>query len=322
MPDGMTSDSALFVAVRSIAEAVQRGAAAAEVEQAVRTCFPLTRTASTAERQRVLAELGPVLRGAAAESAVLVGYLCGALLEDGVPPSAVEAPLVEVYLELARRAHSGDAAACELIGRASAPAIAVLSASPRARSLGRPLTELLAPLAAEQRATSDLAALAAVLDDEPYVALEPATLRGVRGRFSGLADIAQLHVLLMARFPRPAGAAPRVADEVVQNALGLGPRDLSEVVSASFTLYSYRAARGQELARESVHLLWNEQPPTSIPSFEGARAILLDAPPRYARSWRAQRRFLHLRAELHIDDELGESEVRELLEQMTRAARS
>ena len=66
-----------------------------------------------------------------------------------------------------------------------------------------------------------------VLDEEPYVAIEPATRTGIVGRMSGIVENFQLNTLLMDEFPRD---EPRVSKEAVAVARGgrvarLGGRD-------------------------------------------------------------------------------------------------
>jgi len=343
-----SASSPLFDAAREIVTQARSAAAPAQVEQAVRACFPLALSAAPAEREALLDMLAPALDVPVLEHAVLVGYLCGALIEDGVPAASVEQPLVRRYLEFARRArkfydalHAGSGsdvndaqdeaqvarrlpeeyAAYQLLARAAAPGVAVMAASARARASGRALAELLLPLSATLPATRDIAALALVLDDAPYLALEPSSLTGIRGRMSGISENAQLQVLLMAAFPLSPAAPARVSEEAVQNARGFGPQNLRQTVSAAFTLHAWTAAQMHGLNNDEKHVLWNEARPASIPVFEGARVVLL-GPPRYARSWAAQREFNRLRAELTVDALLNSDEVSAILLRMSEAERS
>jgi hypothetical protein len=137
---------------------------------------------------------------------------------------------------------------------------------------------------------------------------------------TGISDNAQLHVLLMDVFPRSAGMPPRVSAGAVQNARGRGPQHLREVVTGAFTLHDFQALRADHsLSGEDAHVLWNEARPAGIPECEGFRVILL-GPPRYERTWAAQREFARLAAELHVGEILGPDAVASWLEKLARAA--
>jgi hypothetical protein len=258
---------------------------------------------------------------------VLVGYLCGALIEDGISARSVEAPLIARYLELSRLAgeffaaaqRAGEDAATrslphahaayQLLARSAAPCISLLCSAASARKLAAPLLDVLTPLSRTVPAARALCDLARVLDDATFVALEPSTSRGIRGRMTGIADNAQLHVLLMNAFPREQGTPPRVSERAVQNARGIGAPNLDELVTGAFTLYSWQAlSSDHSLSGADAHVLWNEARPVDIPEFEGQRVILL-GPPRYERTWPAQREFARLGAELIVDEALTASAV-------------
>jgi hypothetical protein len=336
-----TLPAALHAAALEVLRQVSESACPAGVERAVRECYPHTRDLAPEGRAELLALLSPALESRHAEHAVTVGYLCGAMVEDGCPSGAIEAALIQCYLGLAERARRlfdasrahvaavggefteqdldealgwaaeqlpDEHAAYRLLARAPQPAITVLSASASARRLARPLAALLAPLADELTAARDLVRLALVLDDEPYLALEPATHRGLRGRMSGISDNGQLQVLLMDVFARAHGEPSSASEAALRNARGEGPQDVDEVVEPSFALYDWRAARPGGLSTGDEHVLWNEAAPADIPLLDGERVLLLGAA-RHRRSWLAQRQFDMLRAELDVEAVLERAEV-------------
>ena len=68
----------------------------------------------------------------------------------------------------------------------------------------------------------------------------------------------------------------------------------------------------------SANWVWNEGIPEDIPVFEGRRVVLL-GPRSYPRSWRAQRTFNLLPAELAIERRLTAAEARDWLQRMLAA---
>ena len=107
-----------------------------------------------------------------------------------------------------------------------------------------------------------------VLDEEPYVAIEPATRTGIVGRMSGIVENFQLNTLLMDEFPRD---EPRVSKAAVAVARGNGPQQIDETVTGVWNLYSYGALLpGGELAEATDRAyadtwIWNEGMPADIP---------------------------------------------------------
>src|SRR6478752_5455304 len=102
----MTSDALLLEAARSLVVTAGSAESASELESAVRAFFPRTQLASDAERAEVLATLAPALRLADEERAVLVGFLCGALVESGAPSEAVAPSLLECYARIIKKART------------------------------------------------------------------------------------------------------------------------------------------------------------------------------------------------------------------------
>ena len=196
------------------------------------------------------------------------------------------------------------------------PLMAALAASPDARAQMRGLRELAAPLSERHEGAFFLDAMLGVLHQEPILVLEPARGRGFVGTFSGIADNAQLHALLMAHYPDGARKFPRQALPIFD---GSGEQTREINVESNWNLYSYGALDRQghikdELA-DSQHWLWNEDSPIEIPKFENYRVIVL-GPSSYTRGWKAQRLFAPLKASIDIDRELDAGDVAAWIERL------
>ena len=189
-------------------------------------------------------------------------------------------------------------------------AIALLSVDPPARAEAGDLAEVAEKIEEVHEAGGWLRAMLTVLDEEPYVAIEPATRTGIVGRMSGIVENFQLNTLLMDEFPRD---EPRVSKNAVAVARGSGPQQIDETVTGVWNLYSYGALLpGGELADAADRdyadtWIWNEGMPADIPVLDDHRVILL-GPASYERTWPAQRMFLKLPARLTAEL-LSESEL-------------
>ena len=64
--------------------------------------------------------------------------------------------------------------------------------------------------------------------------------------------------------------------------------------------------------------IWNEGTPEDIPVFKGRRVILLSKA-SYQRSWRSQRMFANLKADLEIERELAREEIDDWLQEILLA---
>ncbi len=179
-------------------------------------------------------------------------------------------------------------------------AIALLSVDPQARAEASELAPVAERIEEVHEAAGWLRAMLTVLDEEPYVAIEPGTRTGIVGRMSGIVENFQLNTLLMDEFPRD---EPRVSKAAVAVARGSGPQQIDETVTGVWNLYTYAALRpGGELPDATDRdyagtWIWNEGMPADIPVLDGHRVILL-GPAEPVRSWPAQRMFLKLPARL------------------------
>ncbi len=179
-------------------------------------------------------------------------------------------------------------------------AIALLSVDPAARAEASELAPVAEQIEDVHEAAGWLRAMLSVLDEEPYVAIEPSTGTGIIGRMSGIVENFQLNTLLMDEFPRD---EPRVSREAVAVARGSGPQQIDEDVTGAWNLYTYGALMPggalvdpSDLAYSDTWI-WNEGMPADLPVLDGHRVILL-GPASPVRAWPAQRMFLRLPARL------------------------
>jgi hypothetical protein len=180
-----------------------------------------------------------------------------------------------------------------------------------------------------------LSVLLGVLDDEPFLVLHPASLRGFRLRVSGVADNFQLHTLLadtLVKSPlssligRLKGSGPglpgkRPPPEAAAVARGDGPQELGQASHGLWDMYDWHALQSDGTLPKtvpSVNWIWGEGAPADIPLFGKDRVVLLAAP-SYGRSWNTARCFPSLRAGVVVEETLSAAAVRELLMKMGQA---
>ena len=187
---------------------------------------------------------------------------------------------------------------------------------PDLRSESQELAKLLSSFSHCHEGGHWLAAMLAVLDDEPLLVIEPATRRGFRFRMSGVGDNFQLHMLLMDELDN---AIPADAAAVAR---GDGPQVSEAIVIGKWNLCTWQAvdADGRLNDADSDAWIWGEGTPADIPVFEDDRVVLLGVP-SYERSWRAQRSFDLLRARLEHVETLSPEQVDERLQRMAAAKR-
>jgi hypothetical protein len=206
------------------------------------------------------------------------------------------------------------------------PAIDMFSISPEARAEASYLTSLTNKLAPYQNGSHWLDIMLKVLHEESVLVIEPAKNLGIVGRMSGIAGNFQLHVLLMDVFPQRLWLqSPRVLPHITELARGNGPQQTDDIVSGQWNMYCWQALQ------PNLHLpdpkkwpsdeqwIWGEGLPADIPVFDGHRVVLL-GPPSYLRTWRSQRLFENLSANIEIVKKLSRSEVQQWLRRMTKEA--
>lgn len=204
--------------------------------------------------------------------------------------------------------------------------VQLCSDSPEARVALRDLQDPLARAAEELEGADWVSMIIGVLDDEPFVAIEPATGRGLIGTLSGIVDNFQLHTLLMDALPEQGRwgrrAKRRVSESAAAIARGDGPQESDETIAGAWNLYSYAAWRDGRLPDGDLEAratwIWNEGTPADIPLLDGHRVILLGEP-AYVRTWPAVRLFPELRASLDARD-LEAAEIETWLERIGQAS--
>lgn len=184
-------------------------------------------------------------------------------------------------------------------------AVACLSRSKSARSVARARRGLLEK-AVQCAASSYIASMLAVLDDEALLVIHPSARKGFRISMSGVADNFQLQVIL-AHLLIGSGHLPGrpPAPAVVATALGTGPQQASDHVAGWWDMLSADAldeslgVAADLFKADASFIIWGEGRPSDIPPFNGVRTLVLK-PATYARFWPSQRLFDGLRAEVEV----------------------
>lgn len=332
----------------------------ADMRAAAQSLLNATARGTAPQGNAALSELAAYISLDDLSRAAFVALVCGALVENGCDPSAFSQPLTRrLHSLLESSARLADAclarmpkaegekddptevfentrqmvcgampvenAAWEALNQFWRPGIAVLSISPSARAEARGLRDLAAKIADHHEGGHWLRLMLSVLDNEPFLAVEPARRLGILGRMSGVVDNFQLNVLLMDTFPRSGILARRrVSKRVADVAHGLGPQQTGQTVTGVWNLYTWRAIQpGMSLPDRndygaSACWIWNEGSPEDIPVFEGYRVVLL-GPSSYSRSWGCQRMFDKLPATLDVERQLAKGEVTDWLQRMAAA---
>jgi len=239
-------------------------------------------------------------------------------------PEGDEDPFQQAFERLAPTMPA-EAEACAMLDALFPAAIAMFSASPEARRRGAFLQSDLDVIAIRPVKASWIARILKVLHEEPYVAIDPASRSGIAGKMSGIVENFQLNVLLMDIFPQSGWfSRRRVSAAAAQIARGLGPQTSEEILTGAWNLYTWRALQPDKTlpsAKEMKshdHWIWNEGIPADIDLFDGSRVILLGEP-SYQRTWRSQRSFAGLPADLTIEQKLGAKEIEDWLKRMVSA---
>jgi hypothetical protein len=278
------------------------------------------------------------------EAAAFIAMMCGALVEQGAPANLVADPLLERFggalasasnfydaciaaqspkrepddenfdavVTLTAKRHPTEFAGWDMLNKMFPPVIAVLSSDQTYRTQAQSMRGQLDRLAEHNNAAHWIRKMLFVMHDEPYVAIEPATRLGIVGKMSGISENFQLNVLLMDVFPN--SGARRVSAEAAAIARGQGAQQGTEILTGAWNLYTARALRPDGTLPNvsdhsaSNHWIWNEGNPTDILVVDGFRAILL-GPPSYARTWKSQRDFANLAAEMTVEHELASPEI-------------
>jgi len=193
-------------------------------------------------------------------------------------------------------------------------AFALLSESIDVRRMARAMPGLRAAAESVPQA-GELAAILALPEEEVWLVIHPAARAGFRVTLEGVADVAQLHVLLADRITGDpargylAGARPHAAS------LGAS-RDSSPsrgvVATARFQFYRPEALRPtgalpQGLAG-SADWYWGREALNSVPQVHGER-ILLIGEPVLPMAWEVARRCTRIAARVRVLDVLTMGEV-------------
>lgn len=347
-------------AQRLVATAREPSSTEADFKAAVQEFINAGNQAQLAEANEALAIVAELIELENLERGGFVALVCGAMVERGCDPAPLARPLGARLRPLLERSvrfaeackaqmpkpegedHDPQAAFEQVRARLSPalpeesaawqaleqfwrPTIVLFSLNPVARNAARGLREPASKIADLHEGAHWLQLMLSVLDNEPILAIEPATLLGIEGRISGVVDNFQLNTLLMDGFPRPGFLSRRrVSRRVAEVARGNGPQQTGDVVTAVWNLHTWKAIEpGLKLPDPndyggSASWIWNEGSPEDIPVLEGRRVILI-GPASYPRSWTSQRMFDKLPAKLECEKKLTKEESKAWLEKMLAA---
>jgi hypothetical protein len=202
------------------------------------------------------------------------------------------------------------------------PVIVVLSLKPDARDAFRDAYPIAAEISDFSEAGHWISLILEVLENEPFVAIEPETKTGILGKFSGIVDNFQLNMLLMGIFPETSATKfPRISRTAAEVAIGEGPQATDETIAAPWNLCSYQAISkdGSFDASDTENWIWNEGKPSDIPVLDGHRIILL-GPATYERNFAAQRMFAKLKSDIEIEETLSEQQIDEWMAKFQNAS--
>jgi hypothetical protein len=342
----------IVVATSPTASADDHDQAATDVFQALKS-----RGTEVAEAEAILARLTAAIRTAPPAGAAMLAGVAGQLVGAGLPGDSLIAAVMQriaaaapLLADLRERvvgpdddepettvfeavAEGGRASIAErtaylLINALYPAATGGLCLLPSARERFRTLEPLLAVSEDVHEGAHWIAKLLRVLHEEPYVAIEPGSGIGIQGKMSGISENFQLNVLLMDVFPSGGFLARRrVSREAARIARGQGPQVADENIRGAWNLYGWRALTPDgrlpptDDTQGTEHWIWNEGTPRDIPMFDDRRVILI-GPATYQRTWRSQRDYPGLDADLTVERRLDKDEVTSLLRAMAEAARS
>lgn len=155
--------------------------------------------------------------------------------------------------------------------------------------------------------------LALVLDDEPLIALDPATARGFRLTLGGVGDNFQLHTLLADRLiGDPAegllpGERPEPAWVAAATDAAPGPFPAPASIRRRFRLFDGHGA-----------YVWPEGRPADIEPLDGTRVVVLH-PPNGRFGWQNGRVYQHMAPTLTLDRVMDRAEAAHWLSRVAPA---
>ncbi len=309
---------------------------------------------STRDLSSVLSILSAAIESDNFEHAALTANICGSFIERGASPAEIQKALFEIvgfalskcrqhlakflaqadaefdlqeafqdFMEKEFESAPGDAMAWTVVESFYLPTIAVLSFSPEYRKAASHFLEDALQISEFSGGAHWIARILQVLDQEPFIAIEPDTAIGIIGTMTGISGNFQLNELLMATFPQK-GMFPRrrVSKLVEETARGNGPQQPGEGVTGHWNLCTWKALdKNGRLpdGLDAANWIWNEGVPADIPVFDGHRVILLGKA-SYSRNWASCRDFSKLKADLTIARRLDAKEVDAWLKKFAAAS--
>lgn len=201
-----------------------------------------------------------------------------------------------------------------------ADTLTVLYSSRLTRRAARAVPELqagakaIAPFLPDCR---DLADLLAMPEDETVLAIDPASMAGVRVRIRGIATVHEFHALL-ADAAGSTFLGPRPSPAVIASYRGTGLNQAEPpVATARFQFFHPKALRADGTLPPgftgSDDWIWGPEPLAVITFVDGERTILIGEPVT-AMAWEAVRRFPFPAERLDVVETLTERNVAEWMQ--------
>jgi hypothetical protein len=283
----------------------------------------LPKLAAARDVLRTAARFRDAVRAAAA-SAPKWAAPPAVFLADRFAP--VRSPEPPGFVAVVARRYPVEAAAWDRLPDLAADLEADLTAADvrRAGRAVRGFREAVAGLAADSPAVARLAGLLAIPDDDIVLVIHPEAGAGWRIRPTGVADVAQFHVLLAAKVPAdlPGGARPSPAAVAAYRAGRPAPLDPPEA-TPRFQLFRPQALGPNGRLPDGVSgcgdWLWGTRPLAAVPAVDGERVVLLGRPV-VASGWDAVPKFPGVPAALDVIQELSAPEVDDWLTDWCGAA--
>ena len=162
---------------------------------------------------------------------------------------------------------------------------------------------------------AELAGILGLIEEEVLLVIHPAARAGFRVVVEGVADVAQLHVLLAERLtgdPSRGFLAGRRPDIEVVEACRKTLRTEGSVASGRFQFYRPEALHSDGTLPAgfdgSPHWYWGRESLGAVSQQKGER-ILLIGDPVHPLSWEVTRRYTRVRAEADVVEVLSAAEV-------------
>jgi hypothetical protein len=166
-----------------------------------------------------------------------------------------------------------------------------------------------------------LSKLLRVFYEEPVLVIDFNTLKGIKGKMSGVVDNFQLQILLMGL--NELNEEVSIPQNYLDVVKGEGEQILNESITGKWNMYNWEYLKNKAHISEeedgyadSTYWIWSEGTPLDISFYNGYTVILLGTP-SYDRGLQIQRTFPNLKADIEVEEVLSLEEVNSLLKAMS-----